>query len=120
LPKSELILGQDLAAQTELPANYLAKILLTLGKAGIVRASRGRGGGYGLRRPAGTVTLYEVVELFDGPRDPRECVLSPGHLCSPDEPCSAHEIWEGIWQNHSEFLQQNTVETIAHLPKSVA
>ncbi|MBI2911764.1 MAG: Rrf2 family transcriptional regulator [Chloroflexi bacterium] len=46
---------------------YLAKLLSPLARAGVVGATRGSGGGYTLARPAGEITLRQVVEVLQGP-----------------------------------------------------
>ena len=48
----EAILGRDLAEEIAVPGHYLAKVLATLSRAGLLSASRGARGGYRLaRRP---------------------------------------------------------------------
>src|SRR5258707_15783342 len=72
----EPILGRDLAQSTEIPANYLSKVLLTLRNAGLVDTARGSGGGYCLGRLAHEIYLIDVVELFDEiSRTKRPCFL---------------------------------------------
>jgi Rrf2 family iron-sulfur cluster assembly transcriptional regulator len=58
---------RDIAERTGLPQPYLEQILLALKGAGIVRSKRGVGGGYVLARPAGEITLAEIVSAVDGP-----------------------------------------------------
>ncbi|WP_248583249.1 Rrf2 family transcriptional regulator [Nocardioides sp. InS609-2] len=48
------------------PKPYLAKSLQALSRAGIVASSQGRNGGYSLARPAGEVTLLDIVLAVDG------------------------------------------------------
>ena len=48
------------------PAPYLAKQMQLLSKAGIVRTSRGKTGGYALARPAGEITLWQIARAVDG------------------------------------------------------
>ena len=45
--------------------NHLAKVLRTLGRAGLVEALRGAGGGYRFRGNARRVTLLDVIQLFE-------------------------------------------------------
>ena len=52
-PEGERMLGRDLAVAAKTRPNYLAKILLSLRRAGRVRAKRGGGGGYALAAPPG-------------------------------------------------------------------
>src|SRR5215813_3901044 len=63
--EGESMLGRDLAEQAGIPANYLSKIMWTLGNAGIIDATRGNGGGYRLKRGAADIRLFEVVDLFE-------------------------------------------------------
>src|SRR5947199_7582084 len=96
LPEGASLLGRELAVQARIPANYLSKILWTLGNAGIVDATRGSGGGYRLRRSAAAIRLFEVVDLFDGDRSRSACLLGCGKECEPNHPCTAHDRWCGV------------------------
>jgi len=57
----------ELARRREIPVQFLEQLFATLRRAGILRSQRGVGGGYGFARPAGEVSVLEVVELLDGP-----------------------------------------------------
>ena len=46
---------------------FLEQLFATLRRAGVLRSQRGVKGGYSFARPAGEVTVLEVVELLDGP-----------------------------------------------------
>ncbi|MEE8526083.1 MAG: Rrf2 family transcriptional regulator [Thermoanaerobaculia bacterium] len=107
------ILGRDLAELTQIPANYLSKILLTLNRAGIVEATRGLGGGYRLRRPASEVYLAEVLELFDPPEGDSACFLGGGRVCSAENPCPAHDRWRLVRQTYLDFTRNTTLAEIA-------
>ena len=57
----------DVAACSSIPRPYLAKIVNTLSRSGIVLTKRGVGGGITLARSADEITLLEVVCVFEGP-----------------------------------------------------
>lgn len=59
--------GPVLAAEQELPLKFLEAILADLRRAGLVRTRRGAVGGYALSRPAGEISVGEVVRAVDGP-----------------------------------------------------
>ncbi len=113
LPEGEMVHGRDLASETDLPANYLSKILLSLRKAGIVDSCRGSGGGYRLQRGPADVTLFDVAKLFDGPVLGDDCLLCPGKACSPDDSCPAHREWSAITDRYSQFLKRTTLRDIS-------
>lgn len=48
-------------------AHHLAKVMHTLGRAGLVRSVRGVGGGYVFCGNAKRVTLLDVIRLFENP-----------------------------------------------------
>jgi Rrf2 family protein len=107
------ILGKDLARVAEIPANYLSKLLLVLGHAGIIDATRGSGGGYRLRRKAADIRLSEVVELFDRPRPECRCFLGGDRECQEQEHCGAHKEWRRVRASYVEFLEKTTLAQIS-------
>src|SRR5512141_3064535 len=67
----------DIAERFGISGNHLSKVLRTLGRAGLVEALRGAGGGYRFRGNAKRVTLLASSRLFEDvgpnahePRDP--------------------------------------------------
>jgi Rrf2 family protein len=56
-----------LSHRQDIPTSYLGAILAELRKAGIVRARRGPEGGWTLARPAGEISLADVIRAIDGP-----------------------------------------------------
>jgi Rrf2 family protein len=64
-----LIQGKDIAKDSGIPAQYLLKILQQLSRSRILYSERGRGGGFALAKPAGQITLLEIIEAIEGPVD---------------------------------------------------
>lgn len=114
LPRSDGILGRDLAKSTGVPQQYLAKIMLALRNAGLVLATRGTGGGYMLLRPADAIHLIDVVSLFEGPSTWPHCLLRADHKCSSASPCPAHAHWGKVRDGYLEFLERTTLNDISH------
>jgi Rrf2 family protein len=59
--------GERIAQAQEIPLKFLENILIELRHAGLVRSQRGAEGGYWLARPAGEITLAEVIRSVEGP-----------------------------------------------------
>ena len=108
----DAMLGRDLAHKVKVPAPYLAKVLATLARTGVLRASRGVRGGYRLARPARRIRLIEVVEPFEGKRTKPGCVLRPGEACNGRGHCSAHREWEKVSETYRKFLERTTLADI--------
>lgn len=108
----EAVLGRDMARRVKLPADYLAKVLRRLSRAGVVTAARGARGGYRLARPATDIRLLEVVRPFDGKRLAPRCLLRPDRTCRGHKACAAHEGWAGVKTAYTRFLEETTVADI--------
>jgi Rrf2 family protein len=113
LEPGETVLGRDLARHASVPANYLSKILWTLGSAGLIDATRGTKGGYRLARAPEAIKLVEVVELFDKVRAVDGCLLDVAHPCSDANPCAAHGSWRAVKAAYTSFLDNTTLATLA-------
>jgi Rrf2 family transcriptional regulator, cysteine metabolism repressor len=64
----------EIADHGGLPLAYLEHLVARLRKAGLVSSRRGSRGGYMLARPAGEITMAEVVEALEGSIAPIECI----------------------------------------------
>ena len=117
---AEATLGRDLAEGTDVPAHYLAKILATLTRTGILAASRGARGGYRLARHPRDIPLIEIVEPFEGSRVRPGCLLRPGENCSDDGPCAAHGAWSEAKAAYLRFLETTTLADIQDGPAESA
>ncbi|MEU4347918.1 Rrf2 family transcriptional regulator [Streptomyces sp. NPDC023838] len=73
-----------------LPPGYLAKHLQALSQAGILRSTPGPTGGYSFTRPAGDITVLDVVQAVDGPEPAFRCteIRQRGPLAQPPRDCA--------------------------------
>lgn len=55
----------EIADRFEISGHHLSKVLRTLGRAGLVEALRGAGGGYRFRGNPKRITLLDVIQLFE-------------------------------------------------------
>ncbi|MCC6587150.1 MAG: Rrf2 family transcriptional regulator [Bryobacterales bacterium] len=113
LPDGQCVLGRDLAKETRIPPNYLAKILWTLGGAGFIDATRGSGGGYRLQRAPQEIRLAEIVSLFERHPLGRSCLLDFHKQCSEADACAAHRAWQAVGDGMTRFLEMTTLADIA-------
>jgi Rrf2 family iron-sulfur cluster assembly transcriptional regulator len=111
-PQVEAKLGRELAAEIELPTHYLAKVLATLARAGLLLATRGVRGGYRLARAPREILLLEIVEPFEGKRVRSGCLLQPDRACRDEAACSAHAEWSKVKATYLGFLERTTLADI--------
>jgi len=97
----------DIAAELDVPRNYLSKILHTLAREGVLTSSRGPGGGFELTRPASAVTLQEIVQRFDGFEE-SPCLLGRAK-CSDRNPCAVHHRWRDAARAVQDFFASTSL-----------
>jgi len=83
----------QLAHETGLPAATVQKLVSKLSTAGLLRASRGAGGGLKLARPAAAISLADIVEAVEGPIALTACVEAGRHDCGMEGSCAVRPHW---------------------------
>lgn len=97
----------DIAKNRRLSQPAVAKVLTTLSQAGIVNGSPGPGGGYWLARPPETLTLYDVVTLFERTDQNMSCPFGPEY-CGIGPHCPLHLDMLKIREQMVLFLKTST------------
>jgi FeS assembly SUF system regulator len=90
---SARVSAAELALETGLPVPTVQKLVSRLTAAGLLRSSRGVGGGLKLARPAAAITLADIVEAVEGPIALTACVENGRHDCGLEEACSVRPHW---------------------------
>ncbi len=62
-----IVSAREIAGIYRVPLPILTNILKTLAHAGVLISERGAAGGYGLARPAASITLHELIAAIEGP-----------------------------------------------------
>ena len=71
----------QIAKQTRVPSGYLAKVMQSLGRAGLVRSQRGVQGGFVLSADPREINLLQVVFAVEPSRRLKSCPLGrPEHI----------------------------------------
>ena len=83
----------QLAEETGLPAPTVQKLVSRLTAAGLLRSSRGAGGGLKLARPAAAITLADIIEAVEGPIALTACAPDGRHDCGLEGSCSVRPHW---------------------------
>ena len=66
---------EQIAKATQVPTDYLSKVLQSLRRGGLVTAQRGKHGGFLLTKPSTGITVLEVVNTVDPLRRIHTCPL---------------------------------------------
>lgn len=106
---------QSIAASEGLSPEYVAKLLRLLRKAELLTSTRGAAGGYQLARPAGEITMLQVLEALDGELLPDDwCGKHAGKLnaCVHHGGCNVVGLWRYLSGLLGAALTQITLDDL--------
>lgn len=109
--RPEPVKAHILAAEEDIPPKFLESILADLKRAQLVASQRGAVGGYRLARPAGEISVADIIRAVEGPlADVRG--ERPEDLVYRDGLGSLQRMWVALRANLRAVLEQTT---LAHL-----
>ncbi|ODN29741.1 RrF2 family transcriptional regulator [Fervidobacterium thailandense] len=99
----------------KLPLEFTEKILADLTRHGLLKAYRGRSGGYELSKKLSEITIYDIVSSVDNPQETVRCFvkIEDDQRGSP-ETCAVNSIWESITKKIEETLKSVTLEKLVN------
>ena len=103
--------NQQIAEQAKVPPGYLQKVMQALGRAGLVKATRGVGGGFLLARVPAEISIYEVVNAVDPFKRIHTCPL--GLASHGTKLCPLHRrLDDALASTELSFRMTNLAELI--------
>ena len=121
-PREEPASSRDLAELQGISPTFVAKIFPKLEKAGIVVAVGGVRGGYQLGRPAGEISVLDVVDAIEGGKPLFECQEIRGRCAvfgdkppswSTNGVCAIHAVMIRAEQSMRAELARSSLQDIA-------
>ena len=106
----ELIPIQDVARRQGIPQRYLEQVLLLLKRAGYLASKRGSAGGYRLVRPAGEVSVGDVLRAVEGRLNPVEVAGRDSRGREGGRDLS--ELWAAVAEAVAAVIDRTTVEQL--------
>ena len=88
----------QLAEETGLPAPTVQKLVSRLVAAGLLKSTRGVGGGLRLARPAAAIWLADIIEAVEGPIAMTTCGEGGRHDCTLEAACQLRPQWPQVNQ----------------------
>jgi Rrf2 family transcriptional regulator, iron-sulfur cluster assembly transcription factor len=100
-----------IAEGVEVPRPFLAKILQSLAYKGLIKSTRGVGGGFALARPAARISLCDIVEAVEGPIMPNGCLMGQD-ACPRERSCPVHPVWRRLQSVTRGILEEVTLQAL--------
>ncbi len=91
---------------------FLEQIFMKLRRAGLVKSSRGPGGGYVLARQAAEISIFEVMEAVEEPVQMTRCSLSDVGGCVTGQRCLTHGLWQDLGLHIKSFLKNTSLADV--------
>lgn len=115
-PEGATVKTADVARRQRIPKKYLEQIFLLFKKQGTLRSKPGLNGGYMLARPAGQITMADIVRAVDGPLAPVRCVSRMAYApctCPNENVCPIRAVWQRARDAMAEVLEEVTLADVA-------
>jgi Rrf2 family protein len=106
------LLLRDILEGVDAPPHFVAKLFQALVKANILASTKGRGGGFALRRSADEIRIRDVVEAIDGPWRLDRCILGLD-TCEDAQPCPQHDQWKPVRQQIEALMDRTTIRDLS-------
>ena len=94
----------DIAENQQISKPYLEQLFSRLRRRGLVKSVRGPGGGYLLARPAGDLSVAEVVAAVDEPLRATRCAGVGLGCMRGGARCLTHDLWEETGRQIQDYL----------------
>ena len=104
------ITSEKIASMTKVPTDYSVKVLQMLARAGLVRAQRGRGGGFQIDCDPNVTTLLDVVDAIDPLKRITSCPLS--REMHTDQLCPLHKKLDDVIVQLQESFRNMTLKGV--------
>ena len=109
--RGEELSVKELAEIENVSPSYLAKVMQTLSRNGLVSSAEGKRGGYSLQKKAAQISLAEILEIFEEEKNVFDCV-DQQHGCTIRDRCKIHRAFENAYQKMLAELEETTIADI--------
>lgn len=101
-----------IAKRQEISNKYLEMIMGMLQKAGIVKSTRGKNGGYQLARRPEEYTVGEILRLTEGSLASVACLETSEKGCERASECLTLPLWQELDRIVETFLESVTLQDL--------
>jgi Rrf2 family protein len=109
-PQANVSAG-DIAENTDVPFNFLQKILQKMVNSGLVKSHRGAQGGFSLAKDPREINLLEILENIQGKLDVNKCFLEKDP-CPQAPKCQLKYRWHDIELKIVELISAVTLQDL--------
>jgi Rrf2 family transcriptional regulator, iron-sulfur cluster assembly transcription factor len=103
-----------LAESEEISPEFLEQIFFRLRKAGVIKSTRGPGGGFMLNRDPSEISIKDIFDAVGEEINLSPCTSEsdPDFICSRENRCLAHNMWMEAAQVVRGYFSEVTIQKV--------
>ena len=106
---------QDIAMNQEISLSYLEQLFARLRQGGLVRGTRGPGGGYRLAQDTSAISIAGIISAVDEKADLTR--YGGKSDCQQGEECLTHDLWAELSEKIYQFLDDISLADLIQRPR---
>jgi Rrf2 family protein len=108
----EFIPLKEIAARQNISKQYLEQIVSLLNTSDIIRANRGKQGGYQLAKDPSHITVGQVLRITEGSLAPVACLDDEINMCERASFCKTLPLWQGLNKVITDYLDSVNLQSM--------
>ena len=101
---------KSISGRQNISEYYLEQLFSALRKAKLIKSIRGSGGGYILGKATKEISVYEILDVLEGPIEISNCLDSD--VCTNVECCATRAVWRKIKDSIDSVTSSITLQDI--------
>lgn len=111
---------KDISARQEISKKYLEIIVKEMVAGGLLVGASGKGGGYRLCRKPEEYTIYEILQLMEGPLSSVACLADERNDCPRKAQCQTLPLWTEYDGMVRDFFSRKKLSDLIRRPAEEA
>ena len=103
---------KSISKRQDISEYYLEQLFSSLRKADLIKSIRGAQGGYVLSKEPEYITVFDIMEVLEGPIEISTCL--EGHSCDNIENCATRLLWAKIKNSMDNVTKSITLKDIVN------
>ncbi|MCK5061642.1 Rrf2 family transcriptional regulator [Candidatus Parcubacteria bacterium] len=104
---------RNIAREEKISRGYLERLFARLKKSELVKAVKGKDGGYTLAKAPGKINMFEIIRSLEGNLSPFHCIEENGKIyCSRECRCGATKVLVDVQKAINNTLKGITLKDL--------
>ena len=103
---------KEIAERQNISKQYLEQIITIINNSKILRANRGKQGGYMLAKEPAEITVGYILRITEGNLSSIACLDSEVNQCKKADTCKTLYMWKGLNKVIADYLNSVTLQDI--------